>query len=87
MDSRLDAITCMSTVLMAMVGVAALTNDLSHIVYYSSNPIASGKRKELEEKYGGWAVKSAIAACPLNDIECIEREARRLSEARLLRRR
>jgi hypothetical protein len=66
-----------------MLGVASLTNDLSHIL--SANPISGDKRRELEARYGRWAVDTAIAVCPLNDIECIEREAKRLAEARFYR--
>ncbi len=44
------------------------------------------KRVELEHKYGHWAVETAIGICPHNDIRCIEREAKRLYESRVLRR-
>jgi hypothetical protein len=60
-----------------VVGVATLMNDVSHML----NPYL-----ELEEKYGVWAVESAIAVCPRNDWECIEREAKRLYESRIYRR-
>jgi len=50
------------------------------------NPIPYEKKQELIEKYGEWAVKTAIKVCPHDDIECIEREARRLYESRILRR-
>jgi hypothetical protein len=76
----------MATALITMAGVAALSNDMSHVVYSSAKPLESGERLELEKKYGQWAVKSAIAVCPLGDIECVEREAKRLSETRLRRR-
>jgi len=69
-----------------MLGVAGLMNDLSHIL---SNPISGEKRRELvlqlKDRYGRWAVDTAIAVCPLNDLECIEREAKRLAEARFYR--
>ena len=39
----------------------------------------------LTEKYGKWAVNQAEAFCPEDDVACVEREARRLSEARLTR--
>ena len=60
-----------------VLGVAGLMNDFSHMV----NPYL-----ELEEKYGTWAVETARAVCPFQDWECIEREARRLYEARISRR-
>ena len=75
----------MAAMLIVIASVAALTNDLSHAVYYSMNPLNPDKGRELEGKYGKWAVKLATAACPFDDIECIEREAKRLSEARLRR--
>jgi len=50
------------------------------------NPIPYEKKQELIEKYGEWAVKTAIKVCPHDDVECIEREARRLYESRILRR-
>ena len=86
MNSALGGIADMAAALVTVAGAAALSNDLSHIVYYSASPLESERRLELERKYGQWAVKSAIAACPLGNIECIEREAKRLSEARLKRR-
>ena len=60
-----------------MIGVAMLTNDLSHLL----NP-----ELELLERYGKWAVVTAKAVCPRNDWKCIEREAKRLYESRTARR-
>jgi hypothetical protein len=60
-----------------MLGVASLMNDFSHLV----DPYL-----ELEEKYSRWAVETARGVCPFQDWECIEREARRLYESRMLRR-
>jgi hypothetical protein len=51
-----------------------------------SQPMSYDKHVELEQKYGHWAVETAIAICPHNDVRCIEREAKRLHEARVLRR-
>ena len=76
----------MTAALMTMASVAALSNDMPQTIYCSTKPLEPGKRLELEKKYGQWAVESAIAVCPLGDIECIEREAKRLSETRLRRR-
>jgi len=50
------------------------------------NPIPYEKRRELGDRYGGRAVETAIAVCPHDDVECIEREAKRLSQARFARR-
>ena len=45
-----------------------------------SNPIPWKEKKPLIEKYGLWAVNRAEAFCPYGDVECVEREARRLIE-------
>jgi len=46
------------------------------------NPIPYEKRLELVSKYGRWAVDTAIGVCPRGDVECVEREARRLAQVR-----
>ena len=51
----------------------------------ANNPIPWEKRRALEEKYGEWAVQTAISVCPRSDLHCIEREARRLWQARTTR--
>jgi hypothetical protein len=43
------------------------------------------QRKELEERYGHWAVETALAVVPRGDTEKLEREAKRLYESRLVR--
>ena len=60
-----------------VLGVASLMNDLSHLV----DPYI-----DLRGKYGTWAVETAIAVCPLNDWDCIERETKRLYQSRISRR-
>lgn len=85
MNSQLDVLTGSITALMFVAGVAAMMNDFSHATYYSMNQIEPNKRLELEQKYGKWAVETAIAVCPLGDIKCIEREAKRLIESRISR--
>jgi len=71
----------------ALIGLAAVAAAAGAVVRSSlSNPIPYQKRRELEEKYGYWAVKTAIGVCPHDDIRCIEREAKRLYESRVLRR-
>jgi len=60
-----------------LLGVAGLMNDFSHLV----NPY-----QELEDKYGHWAVETARGVCPAGDMECVEREAKRLYEVRTGRR-
>ena len=41
--------------------------------------------ERIADKYGWWAAKLAESVCPHNDIACVEREARRLAEARRAR--
>lgn len=36
--------------------------------------------KRIAEKYGWWAARQAEALCPHNDVDCVEREAKRLYE-------
>ena len=71
----------------AMIGLVAVAAAARQVVFASlSNPIPYEKRLELEGKYGHWAVETAIGVCPHDDIRCIEREAKRLYESRVLRR-
>jgi hypothetical protein len=51
-----------------------------------SNPIPWEAKKPLIERYGLWAVNIAEGVCPHNDVACVEREAKRLYETRILRR-
>ena len=85
MSTRLDAILGWGTVLTGLAAVAAAACGLMKAITCPDNPIPRNKRRELQEKYGHWAVETAIAVCPHDDIKCIEREARRLSEVRLYR--
>ena len=72
----------------ALIGLAAIAAAARWLVKAAvmDNPIPYEKRQELEQRYGHWAVETAIGVCPLDDIECIEREAERLYESRILRR-
>jgi len=84
MSSQLDAIFSWG---IAVIGLAAVAAAVRQVVKAAlSNPIPYDKRLELEDKYGHWAVETAIGVCPHDDIRCIEREARRLYESRVLRR-
>lgn len=84
MSSQLDAIFSWG---IAVIGLAAVAAAARQVVMDAlSNPIPYDKRLELEDKYGHWAVETAIGVCPHDDIRCIEREARRLYESRVLRR-
>ena len=70
--------------LIGLVAVAAAA--IKAVKTILGNPIPYEKRQALEKKYGHWAVETAIGVCPHDDIRCIEREARRLYESRVLRR-
>lgn len=74
--------------LAGLIAVAAATRQLALDTGQGlqSNPVPSQKRLELEQRYGRWALETAIAVCPHEDIECIEREAKRLYEVRTWRR-
>jgi len=67
-----------------LITVAAVGRQV--VVMAVSNPIPYDKRVELESTYGHWAVETAIGVCPHDDIRCIEREAKRLYESRVMRR-
>jgi len=84
MSSQLDAIFSWG---IAVIGLAAVAAAARQVVMAAlSNPIPYEKRLELENEYGHWAVETAIGVCPHDDIRCIEREAKRLYESRVLRR-
>jgi hypothetical protein len=84
MLTQLDAIFSWGT---AIIGLAAVAAAVRQVVKAAlSNPIPYDKHIELEGKYGHWAVETAIGVCPYEDIKCIEREAKRLYESRVLRR-
>jgi len=55
------------------------------LVEHDNPGVSDTRYRGLIEAYGEWAVNSAIAICPLNDAECVEREARRLYESRFFR--
>jgi hypothetical protein len=92
MSSQLDAIFGWG---MAVIGLAAVAAAARQVISTSLHDeeklellpeVSYDQRLELERKYGYWAVKTAIGICPHDDIRCIEREAKRLYEARVLRR-
>jgi len=70
--------------LIGVVTVAAVAVKMVKAIL--GNPMPYEVKRRLEEKYGHWAVQTAIRVCPLDDIECIKREAQRLYESRILRR-
>jgi len=44
MNSQLDVMPSVIAALVAMASVAALSNGLSHVAYYSANPMPCQKR-------------------------------------------
>jgi len=84
MPSQLDAVLGWG---IAVIGLGAVAAAARQVVKAAlSNPIPYDKKVELEDKYGRWAVETAIGVCPHDDIRCIEREAKRMHESRLSRR-
>lgn len=75
----------LATLSLALAGVAALARAVMGLVL--SNPIPWGEKERLYRLYGTWAVGRAEADCPQGDVACVEREAKRLYEVRIARRR
>jgi hypothetical protein len=93
MPSQLDAVFGWGIALIGLTAVAAAARQIATAVFQEEEEklellpaISSDKRLELEEKYGRWAVVTAIGVCPHDDWRCIEREAKRLYESRVYRR-
>ena len=53
--------------------------------YQAATSIPGGDLTRIADKYGWWAANLAQSVCPHNDVACVEREARRLAEARKAR--
>lgn len=93
MPSPYDAATGWGIALIGLAAVAAAARQILTAAFQDEEELAllpaisSEKRLELEEKYGRWAVVTAIGVCPHDDLQCIEREAKRLYESRVYRRR
>lgn len=78
-SEQLNAVVGSLVTFMIVVGVAAmmrkvLAEDTGLEFLPSISPRA---KRPLVEKYGLWAVNRAEAFCPQNDVECVEREAKR----------
>ena len=84
MPSQLDAVLGWGIAVIGLGVVAAAARQVVKAAL--SNPIPYDKKVELEDKYGRWAVETAIGVCPHDDIRCIEREAKRMYESRISRR-
>jgi len=46
----------------------------------TSHSIPRDELKRIAGKYGWWAARQAEALCPRDDVACVEKEAKRLSE-------
>lgn len=92
MSSQLDAIFSWGIAVIGLAAVAAAARQVISASFHDEEKlelltsVSYDKRQQLELKYGYWAVKTAIGICPHDDIRCIEREAKRLYESRVLRR-
>ena len=92
MSSQLDAIFSWGIAVIGLAAVAAAARQVITATLQDEEKlelltsVSYDKHLELEHKYGYWAVKTAIGICPHDDIRCIEREAKRLYESRVLRR-
>jgi len=84
MSSQLDVVLNPGRAVTCLSAVAAAVRRVIKTVPF--RPIPDDKRLDLERQYGRWAVETAVAVCPHNDIRCIEREAKRFHQARTLRR-
>ncbi len=93
MPSPYDAATGWGITLIGLAAVAAAARQIVTAASQDEEELAllpaisPEKRLELEERYGRWAVVTAIGVCPHDDLRCIEREAKRLYESRVYRRR
>ena len=92
MPTQLDAAFGWGFTLIGLAAVAAAAGRIATAIFQEEKQlefmpsISLDKRLELEEKYGPWAVVTAIGVCPHDDWRCIEREAKRLYESRVYRR-
>ena len=78
MPSSYDSIVGVGVALATLVGVAAMVQKATGVPSHHSIPWKA--KRPLIDRYGKWAVELAEARCPENDVECVEREARILSE-------
>jgi hypothetical protein len=87
---QIEPVVSLGTMLIILAGVAALSKEamnvaLSDYAYQKEeedNPIPWEEKQRLYKEYGKWAVELAEACCPRDDVACVEREAKRLYQAR-----
>lgn len=81
---QLEPVISLGTTLIALAFMAVMVREATAMAFHHSIPWEDKKR--LIEKYGKWAVELAEAICPEGDVAGVEREAKRLYEARMRRR-
>lgn len=59
-----------------MILTKLVINDIPHMIMRTAE--YEEKRQSMVGAYGSWAVGRAESFCPLNDAECVEKEAERL---------
>ena len=80
LSEQIEAVMGFALLAFFLTGVAVMAGKaIGH------NSIPGEDKARLTERYGRWAVNQAEAFCPEDDVACVEREARRLSQARLSR--
>ncbi len=80
LSEQLTSAVHFAIVAFLLTGVAVMTGKVT-----GHHSIPWKDKARLTGKYGRWAVNQAEAVCPEDDVTCVEREARRLFEARLTR--
>ena len=81
---QLETVISLGGTLIALTFVAVVVREATRMAFHHSIPWED--KKGLMEKYGKWAVELAEAVCPEGDVAGVEREAKRLYEARMRRR-
>jgi hypothetical protein len=85
LPQQVNQVAAAAPAVIALGSMAVLTRALVTALF--SNPIPWPEKARLRDKYGWWAVRRAEASCPHGDVACVEREARRLYEVTIHRRR
>ena len=80
----LASVVSLGATLRVLAFMAVMAREATRMAFHHSIPWEDKKR--LYGSYGKWAVDLAEAFCPESDVACVEREAKRLYEARITRR-
>lgn len=81
---QLEPVVSLGGTLIALAFMAVVVREATKMAFHHSIPWEDKKR--LYKSYGKWAVDLAEALCPEGDVAGVEREAKRLYEARIMRR-